>query len=146
MAGAITIKVEGGAQMIRTLTDLSDRVSRKVQRKAVRAGATIMRKHVRGIAGAHKVTGNFRKSIKTSVATDKSSNRVTATTHSVDHKAHLIEFGTVERFHKSGKSTGAMPAFGIFRRAFSATVRQQIATMEAKFRVEYDKEAKAAVR
>lgn len=34
--------------------------------------------------------------------------------------SHLVEFGTVERFHKSGKSTGTMPMQPFIRPAFDA--------------------------
>lgn len=40
------------------------------------------------------------------------------------HKAphyHLVHDGTVERFHKSGKSTGTMPALPFFEDAWTAT-------------------------
>lgn len=46
--------------------------------------------------------------------------RVVITIGSTSPHAHLVEFGTVERFHKSGKSTGVMPMNPFIRPAWDA--------------------------
>lgn len=46
--------------------------------------------------------------------------RVFVTIGSTAPHAHLVEFGTVERFWKSGKSTGTMPAIPFIRPAWDA--------------------------
>lgn len=60
--------------------------------------------------------------------------------------AHLIEFGTVERFHKSGKSVGRMPARPFMRPAFDANVDAVLAAMTEHLRIEIDKSIKRAAK
>lgn len=51
------------------------------------------------------------------------------------YHGHLVEFGTVERFHKSGKSTGIMPKLPFMRPAFERTKDQVIATQKENIAV-----------
>ncbi|NBE05932.1 HK97-gp10 family putative phage morphogenesis protein [Paragemmobacter ruber] len=60
--------------------------------------------------------------------------------------AHLIEFGTVERFHKSGKSTGAMPAHPFMRPAWDGNVQAVLASLTEHLRREIDRAVARAAR
>lgn len=59
--------------------------------------------------------------------------------------AHLVELGTVERFHESGKSTGKMPMNPFFRPAFDATAGQCVMAIRDELTAEVEKmEARGA--
>lgn len=46
------------------------------------------------------------------------------------YHGHLVELGTVERFHKSGKSTGVMPKLPFMRPSFERTQAQIISSQK----------------
>lgn len=58
--------------------------------------------------------------------------------------AHLVEFGTAERFHKSGKSVGAMPANPFVRRAWDGTGMAALGTIKTVLTSEVARAAKEA--
>lgn len=53
--------------------------------------------------------------------------------------AHLVEFGTVERFHKSGKSVGVMPAQPFIRPAFDAKKGAVLAAIKSELTAEIER-------
>lgn len=57
-------------------------------------------------------------------------HRIAAQVGPTSPLAHLIEYGTGPRQHKSGKSTGVMPASPVVRPAFDNGVHQAIDTMK----------------
>jgi HK97 gp10 family phage protein len=59
-----------------------------------------------------------------------------------DPVAHLVEFGTVERFHKSGKSVGVMPANPFARRAWDNSGVPALNTIKTTLAAEVAKAAK----
>src|SRR5690606_8432973 len=62
-------------------------------------------------------------------------------------KSHWLEYGTAERFHKkSGKSTGATPAYAYMRRAVDEHGESAIRAVTAKARDLIMKAAKKASR
>ena len=56
--------------------------------------------------------------------------------------AHLVEFGTVKRFHKSGKSVGVMPANPFTRRAWDAAAGPALGTIRTTLTSEIAKAAR----
>ncbi len=56
--------------------------------------------------------------------------------------AHLVEFGTVERFHKSGKSVGRMPANPFIRPAWDSSGEAALTTIKTTLAREVAKAAK----
>jgi hypothetical protein len=56
--------------------------------------------------------------------------------------AHLVEYGTVERFHKGGKSVGVMPANPFVRPAWDASSGQALATIRTTLSSEIAKIAR----
>ena len=66
-------------------------------------------------------------------------NRFSVDVGPTDPVSTLVEFGTGERQHKSGKSTGVMPAEPFVRPAFDNNVDQSIATIKAGLTEEIQK-------
>lgn len=62
--------------------------------------------------------------------------RITVSVETAAPHAHLVEFGTVERFHKSGKGTGAMPMDPFFRPAFDAAASGCLLDIERELKIE----------
>lgn len=60
--------------------------------------------------------------------------------------SYLIEFGSGERHHKSGKSTGVMPASPVVRPAFDNGVAQSIGTIKAGLEQEISAATKRIAR
>lgn len=56
--------------------------------------------------------------------------------------AHLVEFGTVPRFHKSGKSVGVMPAHPFVRPAWDGTSMAALSTIKTTLASEIARAAK----
>lgn len=53
--------------------------------------------------------------------------------------AHLVEFGTVQRFHESGKSTGTMPMKPFIRPAFDAKKQEVLLAIASEIEIEIRK-------
>jgi len=137
-----SFKIEGADELIRRLERIgNDSKQRGINRKAVRAGATPFRKAARAELKSHKKTGRLRKGIVTKVKTYLGNVvvAITGADATTAPHAHLLEFGTVERFHKGGKSVGSGPAIGFFRRAFDASASKSQSQMIAKLKQELDK-------
>lgn len=99
-----------------------DRLALKIGRKAVRAGAQVIKTAVRRNLASHRKSRKLWRSIK---IVTKTFDRTTpaAFVTSGEPYAHLVEYGTVERFHKkTHKSVGKGPAIGFFRRAWEANI------------------------
>lgn len=149
MAKAASMNLIGMKALDRLLAELPDKVSRKVQRKAVMAGSTIVRKayrrNLKTLVG--KVTGTLRRSPGRRIRSYKRTNTVVAIVGPFSGRArhaHLIEYGTKgkERFTKAGKSTGIMPAFAPLRKAWDSSLPKVKAVMRKKLSEELKKEAK----
>ncbi len=71
-----------------------------------------------------RAPGSLHKAVKTKKLPDKEGWPKT-TLVGLDYKIaphqHLVEFGSGPRHHKSGKSTGSMPASGFFRKSIENT-------------------------
>lgn len=66
-------------------------------------------------------------------------SRIVLTVGSTSPLAHLIEFGTVERFHESGKSTGTMPMNPFVRPAWDAAADRCLQVIKDELLIEIRK-------
>lgn len=78
--------------------------------------------------------------------TEGAGSRVSLTIGASAPHAHLVEFGTVERFHESGKSTGSMPAQPFIRPAFDNTKDKMLGTIKSELTDEIERTAKRHAR
>lgn len=127
----IDIQMTGVDEMIRKLERISSpQKLKKVQRKALTAGARIMRKAYKEEAPKGE-TGNLKRSAMFKVRVDAFAGTAVAKVGSdarIAPHAHLVEFGTVTRFLKKGGTTGKMPPNRFATRAF---VKSEDAAAEA---------------
>lgn len=72
--------------------------------------------------------------------------RVIVTIGSSSPVAHLVEFGTVERFHESGKSTGVMPMNPFIRPAWDAQAPGVLYTIKTVLAEEIERTAARQAR
>ncbi len=126
----------GMDELDRVLRDLPKKVSKNVQRKAVRAGTSVLLKATRrNVRAIGKVTGTLLKSLTKKVKTYSRTSTVAGIVgpraRAAPH-AHLVEYGTDPRYHKSGKSVGRMPILAPFRRAFYSTAPEVKRVMRKK--------------
>lgn len=70
------------------------------------------------------------------VGTGGAGSRVFLTIGSTSPVAHLVEFGTTERFWKSGKSTGAMPMNPFIRPAWDAKADECLVAIRTELTAE----------
>lgn len=135
-------------QLEDNLKELPKAMGRTVLRNALKKAAKPIRDEASANA-PHGPSGNLAKSI---VITTKRNGRTVRNRRGVtifvgaDHitapHAHLVEFGTVERFHrKSGKSVGIMPQHPFFTRAFETMKSIAMDILLRELRVELDKAA-----
>jgi HK97 gp10 family phage protein len=102
-------------QAIKKIEGLAD----VVQRPAIQEGLLAAAEQIRdaAIAEAPVDDGSLRRGIKAGLLPGgKGAYAASTAPH-----GHLVEFGTVERHHKSGKSVGVMPANPFFERAVNRT-------------------------
>jgi HK97 gp10 family phage protein len=85
----------------------------------------------------HKIkegkTGNLKRAVITKILRSKESYPPTAICgidRAIAPHAHLVEYGTTERFHKSGKSVGAAKQQPFFRPAWDESKGQVNAFIE----------------
>jgi HK97 gp10 family phage protein len=114
------VRIEGDKELLAALQKLSRALSEKVQVKAIRKGAFPIKREMKARAPEKS------ELLKKSIIIRKASKRVSrdaavgiGPSKDAPH-GHLVEFGTEPRRHKSGKSTGQMPAHPFMRTAFDA--------------------------
>lgn len=108
------------------LAELPKAMGKAVLRKSLNKAGRVIRNEAKQNAPVGE-TGNLKKSM---IVSTKLHGRKVKSRQGVivfvgaDHMeaphAHLVEFGTAPREHKSGKSTGQMPANPFFRNAWDA--------------------------
>lgn len=147
---AAPVQFEGFKELERRLEAIGDpKHVVRIERLGVNAGGRVIRDAVKANleAGDHVVTRNLHKSIAVKSKTYRREVPVAIVGNhylTAPH-AHLVEFGTVERFHKPkgalglAKSVGIMPAFGFFRRAWSQKADAAFDKMTDKIDRELDK-------
>lgn len=130
------------------LGQLPKSMGKAVLRKSLRKAAKPIRDEAKKNA-PRGPTGNLAKGmiISTKVHGRKVKTRKSVTVFvGADHMkaphAHLVEFGTAPREHKSGKSTGQMPATGFLRKSWDATKDQALNILTESIREELYSAAK----
>ncbi|AGT09269.1 HK97 gp10 family phage protein [Paracoccus aminophilus] len=130
--------VQGSEELQRKLMALRDKMPEAIRPTLMRAGEEVA-KDARALAEASRRTGDLIESIhvtgpgETTPAHSTDGGARTAgplevlvTAGDTDARhAHLVEGGTVERQHKDGTSTGAMPAKPFFNPAWRLNRRKQ---------------------
>ncbi len=114
----VRVKVLGQRVLAKRIKELGDKIDgrevAKIHLQAARAAAAIIRAEApRGL------TGNLKRAVVTGVFKNRPRKRRAAYVF-VDRRIaghlHLIEFGTAERFQKSGKSVGRIKPNPFFAR------------------------------
>ncbi len=145
----------GFDELDKMFRNLPAKVTKNVQRKAVRAGASVLLKEYRrNVKKLGKVTGTLRRSLAKKVKTYRRTATVVGIigpkSRAAPH-AHLVEFGTKPRYRGKKRKgermrrvfravriggrwgyTGSMPAFAPLRRAFYSTLSKVKHTMRKK--------------
>lgn len=87
---------------------------------------------VRGEGGSARDAGAALRAARREAKTSgtQQGHRISANVGPTEPHAHLVEFGTGARHHKSGKSTGVMPAQPFVRPAFDNRVDDAVITMK----------------
>jgi len=129
-------------------------VLRKVLNKAalpiqVAAKAHVPRSETRNIKGIAYSGGNLAESIVITPRLKKSQRRgqrlakdeIVVYVGSTAPHAHLVEFGTAERYRKSGGHTGAMPAFPFLTVAWDSTKKKALRIIRDELETELVKAA-----
>lgn len=129
----IDVTIKGEKELTRRLNAIADHSARRgVIRKGLNAGATVMIKEARRNTPKGP-TGNLKKSWKKSrVMRDDGLPAIIV--HNVAPHAHLVEFGTVYRFHKSGKAVGMMYYNPFFRKTLNTVTEPAFEAMRKKLR------------
>lgn len=149
----IQISFKGGDTIYKSFIQIGDsKRSKKIQRAAFRKAAKFIQEAAKRKAPLGP-TGNLRDSIKVSVRT-KQKGRIMWAEVWIDARiaphAHIVERGTVERFHKSrgwgsgkrGRYTGRMPAKPFLRPAFDQNRELALSVYTRAFREALEKDAK----
>lgn len=126
--------ITGDKELERTLATLGDaKTADRIAKSAIGAGLTVLNRAIKALVPVGQ-TGNLKSSIGRRLERSKSTKwravgkagvNVGKTRKDGTHKraphSHLVALGTKERFHKSGKSVGRMPANPFVRLATAAS-------------------------
>lgn len=152
----VSMNIVGLEALDKLLIALPVKVSRKVQRKGTTAASTVMRKAYRLTLrqATKKLTGRlwasparkfkyYRRTDTDVAIVGPQYSRKKKGQRAAPH-AHLIEFGTKMRQHKSGKSTGRIPvpAIGPLRKAWDQSLPKMRVVMRKKIAEGLKKEVK----
>lgn len=148
MALVGTVTLRGFEKVEKAFRELPLKVSKKILRQALRAGAKPI--HAQAKENFPERTGAAKRSIKIRAGKQRKKHAATVWvgTRKGDFKgdefyAGFIEGGTVERHHKSGKSVGKVVAREPFKRAFEARKAEAEAIIERELVAGIEREAKA---
>ena len=151
------IRIEGLRELDRELSRLKTYSAKRVGDRAMEAALQPVAEAARSLASrtnsgdgwnfsesivvAKKLRKNQRKGLQ-------SEGKHIRTMHvgAWSRLAHLIEFGTAERFHESGKGVGAMPAAPFMRPAWDANRDKVLEILVRALRVELDRALARAAR
>lgn len=146
----IKLVLSGDDDIRRKLEKLGKRVATAVQKKALRAGSTPVLQAFRSVAPVGK-TGNLKRAQTRKFKTYPSgiSVAVVGADYRIGPHAHLIEWGTQERYRKKfqGKPgrgyTGFVRPTQVFTKAFQAVRAHAESAMENTLITELEKEVSA---
>jgi HK97 gp10 family phage protein len=154
----MAIKIEGLKDLDAALQALAKSTSVRVARRGMAQALEPVADHARGLAPrsasnkkhmadtvgvSHKLTPAQAKGARG----NDGPNEVSMFVGAKDPKAHLVEFGTGPRRHKSGKFVGVMPAQPFMRPAWDANREKVLETFAGFIAAEIEKTvARAAKR
>lgn len=105
-------EIEGMADLEKKLLEVMPREALNISRRTATKLAAEVRKEIK--SKTPEDTGNLKKSIKSKRDKDFGKANLAGasiyTERPFGNHWHLVEHGTQERFHKSGKAVGKMPA------------------------------------
>lgn len=151
----MAIKIEGLKDLDKALSELKTYTARRVGGRAAESALEPVAMAARQLAPktfrvavGKKLTKRQAREVRSAAAEGK--HVLTRYVGPWAPHAHLVEFGTVERFHKSGKSVGRMPPMPFMRPAWDGAGDQVLKILSEQLRVELDKAiaraAKSAAR
>jgi len=130
MADSVSIKLEGLDEVRKAIRKLPEKPARRVMRKALRAGSTVIIKRARQLTPVR--TGRLKRSWRRRFSKSFDPN-ITAEVLNAAPYAHLVEFGTGPRKDgKTGASRGVMPAHPMIRPAVEGQIEAINAAMRKK--------------
>lgn len=134
--------ITGEKALQKLLKKLPDKVTRKVTRQAINAAANPVLKAARANVptGEGVLKSSLAKKVKTYTKSQSIIAIIGPKLHAAPH-AHLVEKGTDDRHHKTGKSTGRMPASHFLQKALDENQTASISTMKTKLGKGIEKEA-----
>lgn len=156
MAKDATIQMDRQSlnKLLKRMRRLPDKVARGVMRKGVRAGSTVIRKEAKRRVPVD--SGDLRRAHATKIVTYKNPDAVVGITGvkkgvktsrgrlTLAATQAVVEEGTVERTHKSGKRVGAVKATHYLEKALQAKQPVAFNKMVAKMKAEFPKAAARA--
>ncbi|WP_022699301.1 HK97-gp10 family putative phage morphogenesis protein [Euryhalocaulis caribicus] len=118
------IAISGASEIADALEKFPEFVERRLLSNALAAGGRVIAKDARMRVKIDD--GDLKRSIK--VKADRRDRTLVAVgaARPLGNHAHLVEFGTGERFKKDGRSTGAMPAAPFLRPAADAKAGEAV--------------------
>lgn len=135
------VEIQGLAALQKALKQLPERAQRAAVRPAVTKASRVVRKRAKQLMpkgpgfsykdGQIVMRKHLRQMMGVKVRTNKSTGAVFARIGPVAgpfYHAHLVEFGTTQRQHESGRPTGAAPAQHVLQRTFEQT-KSQVASI-----------------
>lgn len=118
----VRFNVTGAGVVRRRLAELEPKLRRKYMRQALTKAATPLLRRAKELVP--KDEGKLKRSLRKKIRVNpKKTYGIVGAEYSIAPHQHLVERGTVARTHKSGKSTGVMPARPFMRPAWMATRR-----------------------
>lgn len=144
---SVKFRLDGAKELDKVLQSLAATTARGVTRRALTRALEPVAEAARGMAP--KDTGKLAENIGVSSKLTKSQAREARGTTSRDVQtlyvgpqwasAHLVEFGTGPRHHKSGKFVGVMPPQPFMRPAWDQNRQQVLDTLTDEIRAEIEK-------
>ena len=147
----MAIKIEGLKDLDKALSELKTYTARRVGKRAMAKALEPVAVSARQRAPRSKDGKHLADSIgvgqKLTKAQAKEQRRAQREGRHImlmyvgprEPHSHLVEFGTVERFHKSGKSVGKMPPSPFMRPAWDENSQAVLKTLSVELRAELDR-------
>jgi len=139
---AVKMRIEGGGDIERALAKLARGTSKGVTRRAMKKALKPIAETAEGNCGGKFKVVVTSKLDQTAPREDRGRSKVTmyvGPDAKEDPHAHLYEDGTVQRFHKTGKSVGVMPAQPFMRPAWDSHQAEVLKTFGQEIWTEIEK-------
>ena len=152
MADGLAYRIDGLRELESALKQLPRSMSKTVVRNALKKAGEPIR--AAGEANAPVAAGGLKESIQLSTTLNRNQRRgrwrlkegAEVFIGSTSPLGHLVEFGTAERYRKSGASTGVMPAQPFLTQAWDATKDEALDILKIELWRQLQKAAKRLAR